>query len=308
MVTQGQTVNYGYTLSNPTNGSALRDSALVTAVSADGNGYTSGFSGSATIGSGNSSGTYTGSFAASPTAAASQTFNFTYGDADSYQGYNNNNQTATLTVNPTVNALVEMVPTNTNAVAAGRPLLQGTQFGVNPEAGGTTNDYTVYVTNNGGTFSASPLTNLNANSGYVYVQVDDQNGNPSSFGANPIDLFFNFNSGGSLSNLESDLTAFDYTWYDASGNYSTGNGQEANGSTGALGVMPGYSLEVVVPTVAGDPVMDFDFSNPNYGGLSVNGLTASSIEDLPEPATSMMMTLGAVGVLLKRRRRRTIVK
>ena len=61
-VTQGQTVNFNYALSNPTNGSAFRDGAVVTGVSADGNGYSSGYSGTTTIGSGASSSNFTGSF------------------------------------------------------------------------------------------------------------------------------------------------------------------------------------------------------------------------------------------------------
>ena len=309
VVTQGQTVDFNYSLSNPLNGSALRDGAAVSGVSADGNGYTSGFSGTPTITAGASSPTYTGSFTASSTAAASQVYSFTYGDQDTYQGYNNNNQTATVTVAPTVAPLVELVPTNSNAIAYGRQLLQGTQGGTNPEAGGTTNNYTMYVTNNGnGTFTTAPLTNLNAEAGYLYMQVDDQNGNPSSFGSNPIDLFFSFDSGESLTGLESDLTAFDYTWYDASGNYSAGNGQEGNGNTGDLSAMAAYQLEIVVPSVPNDPVLDFDFSNPAYGDPTVSGVAATSIDALPEPATSMMLSLGAMGVLLKRRRRRTIAK
>jgi fibronectin-binding autotransporter adhesin len=305
VATQGQTVNYGYSLSNPVNGSALRDGAAVSAVSADGNGYTSGFGSPTTIGSGQSS-NYTGTFTASPTAASSQVYNFTYADGDHYQGALSN-ETATLTVNPTVYNLAEVVPTNANAIAAGRSLIHGTTSGTNPEAGGTTNDYTIYVTDNGdGTYTTAGLSNLNGgagvNSGYVYIQVDDKNGNPSSYGSDPIDLFFNFNSGGSLNNLESDLTAFNYTWYDASGNYGT-DGVQSIGNSGDLNAVANYQLEVVVPSVAGDPVLDFDFSNPNYGGLTVNGLTATSIEDLPEPATSIMITMSAMGVLLKRRRR-----
>jgi fibronectin-binding autotransporter adhesin len=308
-VTQGQTVDYNYSLSNPVNGSALRDTAAVSGVSADGNGYTSGFTGPVSVGSGASSASYTGTFTASASSASSMTYNFTYGDQDTYQGYNNNNQTATLTVTPTVYSLAEVVPDNTNANADGRSMAVGTNNGSNPEAGGSTNNSTLYITMNpDGSYSSGSLMSLNngngVSSGYVNMQADDQNGNPCTFNTDP-NLLLSFAPGSNLTNLEADLTAFDYTWYDASGNYSTGNGQESTGNTGLLAGSP-FSLELVLPyTGSGsDPVFDFDFSNPNYGNLMVTGMETLGISGpVPEPAAGMILTMAATGVLLRRRRR-----
>jgi hypothetical protein len=122
-VTQGQTVNFNYSLSNPVSGSAQRDGATVAAVSPDSGGYTSGYSGATTITEGQSSQTYTGSFTSTFGAPTSQTYDFAYGDQHNYLGYNNDNQTAMLTIDPQVNALVEVVGSNSNALADGRPLI-----------------------------------------------------------------------------------------------------------------------------------------------------------------------------------------
>jgi hypothetical protein len=253
-VTQGQSVNFSYALSNPLGGSALRDGATVSTVSPDANGYASGFAGPVNIASGGSSALFTGTFTPQYGGPASQQFTFTYGDQDQYAGYNSN-QTATLTVNAQVDALVELTADNSNAVAAGRPLLSGLGDG------------------------------QGASRGYLNV--------PSGTGQ----VMFAFNSGSDLASLESDLTAFHYTWYDASGNYSLGDGTQNSGNSGLLSVYNDYQMEVDLSGVsATDPVLDFDFSK--YSGLEIVGVAVA----VPEPSILGLLGAGAGGMLLRRRR------
>jgi fibronectin-binding autotransporter adhesin len=273
-VTQGQSVNFTYALSNPTNGSALRDGALVTAVSANSSGYTSGYAGATPIASGASSSNFTGSFTSTYGAPTSQIFNFTYGDQDNYLGANNNNQTATLTVTPQVNALVEVVGSNSNALIDGRPLIQGASTG--------SDNSTIYVTDNNGVYTPGQLTNLNngqgINEGYVNIAVDNQNGQTTDYLPSDMWVYFTFSSGSNLTALESNLTAFHYAWQNV-------GGPSAN------------ELAIDLPVSLGsDPVLDFDFSN--YTGVEVTGLAA-----VPEPGSLSLLAISSACLIARRRRK-----
>jgi len=270
-VTQGQSVNFTYALSN-LGGSANRDDAAVSSVSGEANGYASGFTVPITIASGGPSAWLTGTFTPTYGGPSSQQFSFTYGDLhNNYSGANNNNQTANVTVNGTVDALVEVDADSSNATAAGRPQLDGTS-NINGGAG--------------------------ANRGYVSVTADNSQGT--------LPVLFGFVSDGNLATnlaaLEADLTTFHYTWLDASGNYSSGDGLMGSGDTADALALGDFGLEVDAPNVLNpDPVVSFDFSK--YGSLEV--LDIATLSSLPEPSTAAMMALAGVGVLTRRRRRRT---
>jgi hypothetical protein len=271
-VTQGQTINFNYSLSNPTSGSAQRDGATITAVSPDQNGFTSGYTGSTTIASGASSSVYTGTFTSTASAPTSQVYDFTYGDQHNYAGYNNNNQTATLTVAPIVDALVEVVGSNSNALADGRPLIQGTSTG--------SDNSTIYVTENNGNYSPGTLTNLNngqgASQGYANIVVDNASGQPTNYLPSSMWVDFTFSTGSNLSALESALTAFGYSWTN-----SPANNQLA--------------IDLPVSLVS-DPVLDFNFSN--YAGVDVTGLAA-----VPEPSSLSLLAISSACLIARRRRK-----
>ncbi len=171
-----------------------------------------------------------------------------------------------------MNPLVEVVGSDSNALADGRPLIQGTSSG--------SDDSTIYVTDNNGAYTPGQLADLNngqgASEGYVNIVVDDQNGQPTDYLPNNMWVYFTFAGGSNLTALESTLSQFHYAWQ---------SGASAN------------QLAIDLPVSLGsDPVLDFDFSN--YAGVEVTGLAA-----VPEPGTFSILLLSTACLIGRRRRK-----
>ncbi len=274
-LTQGQTATSAITLQNLLNSSVQRDDAKISAISAGANGFTTTYSGTTTIAASDSvfNTAFNAQFIATQaniTAGLSKNFTITYGDTNTtYTGANGNNQSATLTVNATIDKLSELVNTNTN-INSGRTSLGS----VAPIKTGT------------GTYIPGVLTNINggsgASKGTVTINMGAANGQTAQFGSDKAIILLDFVSTTNLSQLTADLASFGYS-------YTTTGDQ----LTGAFST---YDLEFSMSGITGSTdYFDFDYSK--------YGLLVKNVAVVPEPTSCGMLLSAGIGYLLTRRKR-----
>jgi hypothetical protein len=292
-VLQGSTVNFNYSLANQAPGG---DGATLSSITGGGNGYNVSFAAATVLQAGQVD-SFGGTFQAGYDQGGGQTYTVTYGDThDSLVGALANEKT-TFSIGAIVDPIV-VVSDASDAQAAGRSILSGTPTPGN--AFGSTDPHTVYVIRNSPDhYVFGGLSGLNTNKGYVDISVTDSHGDPSSFTEGSVVALFDFgvsdqNDSGLVS-LETDLTSFNYTWFDIWGRNGANGVLGSSSDLGQLAFIPGYQLEVDLP-LGGDPVLSFDFSK--YSDLNVHSLAV-----VPEPTSMSLVLLGGLGFLGRRRRK-----
>jgi hypothetical protein len=135
------------------------------------------------------------------------------------------------------------------------------------------------------TFAATPT-------GYVAVT-----GGPSPFYALKILVNGNTATTSAIAAIVNDITGSEA---------GVGSAVAVAGSAYA-GVFPGYDILVPDSLSNASPYFAFDFTSPTDGDSSIGAVTVTSVAAVPEPATMAGVILGAAGLLLGRRKNRTLV-